>query len=875
VRSARRAYAKALHLDPGHASAWQDAAFALYHQRQLSRCQGAAAENASEVDALAAAAERLLRGGLRLAPDLPALWTALGQAAAAPAVREYALTRALQLDPRSAPAWVSLARLYIDANEGALAERCLQQARSQDPAVASVWEAMAALAALRPSGDREQADYNEHAVGLGAAAEALLGFAESALRASGGIQAAVYAAARKAAELAPLDPAAQNVWGLACEAKGDAAGAVAAYRTALRLLGLPQAAGTIDTTLRQPAATRAGVKLQTGVKLNLARALTRAGLASDAMLLYGDMERAGELEQQPHAWLGYARARLLCGDPAGAEHAAGAALAAAEDSELAAACVEALVQLQCAAGLPREALPMLQRHLPGLQRRCTPQPSVVRLWLAAAAAAAVAQVPDLLRGTIAAAKAWAAEADHEDAEFFGQLSAVAAAGALVQDDARSSTRLYAAALHTCPTSATLRVAVASASLLASAVHASAVQRLLGPMAFYAATAGDAAVTPPGRGLLDTALAAAATADLASCLAACKARVQGDLAAVRRAAHAEPSNPLRWCLGALLATQAASAEPSRVKFGQALAWCHVAEAALLCGPDAGAEAAVLHVRVAICRSECLLHGSGAVDAAQRALEAAEAAVQGAGDAELAAAHRQVGRCHWAAGAVKSAEEAYRQAIAVAVDASERGAAAADLSRLLQASGRGAEAAAVLGAAVDANLVTSGNVQSTPGLVQQALLQQALLLLKLGELEAAAAAAAQALDDAPTIESRVPALMARGAVQLAQALAMPAGAGSVPLAEARRAFSEALQRGEEGPAVRALLAQVEAAGNMRKKQEKIEIHLEAALRGAGRPPPAELLAALGAAAQSRSLCAKALHAAPWQGEMKRQLDACVAR
>ena len=29
-----------------------------------------------------------------------------------PAVREYALSRALQLDPKCVPAWVALARLY-------------------------------------------------------------------------------------------------------------------------------------------------------------------------------------------------------------------------------------------------------------------------------------------------------------------------------------------------------------------------------------------------------------------------------------------------------------------------------------------------------------------------------------------------------------------------------------------------------------------------------------------------------------------------------------------------------------------------------------------------------------------------------------------
>ena len=51
-----------------------------------------------------------------------------------------------------------------------------------------------------------------------------------------GLEGAVYAAARKAADLQPLNPAALNTLGLACEARGDFAGAVRAYQAALQLL---------------------------------------------------------------------------------------------------------------------------------------------------------------------------------------------------------------------------------------------------------------------------------------------------------------------------------------------------------------------------------------------------------------------------------------------------------------------------------------------------------------------------------------------------------------------------------------------------------------------------------------------------------------
>jgi hypothetical protein len=45
-------------------------------------------------------------------------------------------------------------RLYTEARQPLLAERCLAAARSHDPASAAAWEAMAALAALSPAGAR-------------------------------------------------------------------------------------------------------------------------------------------------------------------------------------------------------------------------------------------------------------------------------------------------------------------------------------------------------------------------------------------------------------------------------------------------------------------------------------------------------------------------------------------------------------------------------------------------------------------------------------------------------------------------------------------------------------------------------------------------
>ena len=194
-----------------------------------------AADGASSLASLTAAAERVARAGLRLDPTAAPLWAALGAVAAEvsgsaqrgcglcsggqhawhaarvpcvdhtsapcpphaqPGVREYALCRALQLDPKCVPAWVALARLYagewagsgwgwvagkqwpccwMSSLQAALAlalldEPCppatgpaehgaagpassaLQHARSHEPAVPTIWEAMADVAALSPSG---------------------------------------------------------------------------------------------------------------------------------------------------------------------------------------------------------------------------------------------------------------------------------------------------------------------------------------------------------------------------------------------------------------------------------------------------------------------------------------------------------------------------------------------------------------------------------------------------------------------------------------------------------------------------------------------------------------------------------------------------
>lgn len=91
----------------------------------------------------------------------------------------------------------------------------------------------------------------------------------------------------------PLNPAAHNVLGLACEARRDHAAAVASYRLALRLLPLTR---DPDALVHHPgtasSSVGAAVALQTAVQLNLARALVLAGGVQEAVQQYEELEVA-------------------------------------------------------------------------------------------------------------------------------------------------------------------------------------------------------------------------------------------------------------------------------------------------------------------------------------------------------------------------------------------------------------------------------------------------------------------------------------------------------------------------------------------------------------------------------------------------------
>ena len=172
------------------------------------------------------------------------------------------------LDPRCAPAWSALGRIYLrraatEADPGergvfiSRAQRALDNARAADPSDANAWVGTALLHSAR--GDEgETAGAFRMASDLGAGREADVYRALSGLRAAAEVAAAAasegafkpthdagtkvtsvggaYAAARRAVEAAPGDPTARLSLALASEAKGLFVEAAFAYDDVAALL---------------------------------------------------------------------------------------------------------------------------------------------------------------------------------------------------------------------------------------------------------------------------------------------------------------------------------------------------------------------------------------------------------------------------------------------------------------------------------------------------------------------------------------------------------------------------------------------------------------------------------------------------------------
>ena len=127
-------YSRLVKLYPSCGDAWGDLSQAVHRLTVLTRPDGASSN-----------AERLLEKGLSIQPDSANLWFAMGVHATKTNVQEYALSRALELDPNCIEAWTALARLYFSHSQPEGANEALMKARIRDPSSPTVWEGAASL----------------------------------------------------------------------------------------------------------------------------------------------------------------------------------------------------------------------------------------------------------------------------------------------------------------------------------------------------------------------------------------------------------------------------------------------------------------------------------------------------------------------------------------------------------------------------------------------------------------------------------------------------------------------------------------------------------------------------------------------------------
>ena len=228
------------------------------------------------------------------------------------------LRRAIELNPRFAPAYASLARLVVQYPDGeAEALELARTATDVEPNVPAHWVALAEvrLAANRPEEARRAAERglagarNDEERRLvttflealgGARAHYLRG---NALRARGDLRGAADAY-RAAIRVAPGDAAAHNGLGVTLRVDGDLGGAIEAFREALRLAPRDPAvrhnlANALHARGAMPeaiAAYRAAIRLDPGYAAThraLGDALRDAGNREEALVAY---RRAVELD---------------------------------------------------------------------------------------------------------------------------------------------------------------------------------------------------------------------------------------------------------------------------------------------------------------------------------------------------------------------------------------------------------------------------------------------------------------------------------------------------------------------------------------------------------------------------------------------------
>lgn len=275
--SAKCSYQRALHMAPWQANIYTDIAIASDLISSLNKSYGNNL-NAWQLS------EKMALGALLLEGDNIEFWVALGCLSDHDALKQHALIRGLQLNVSLAVGWAYLGKLYRKEGAKQLAKQTFDCARSIDPSLSLPWAGMSADFHARDLAPDEAFESCLRAVQILPLAEFQIGLAKLALLSGHLSSSLVLGAIQQAVQHAPHSPESHNLNGLVCESRFDYQSAAAAYRRAHCAISSCSASVSKSYTR--------------DISLNLARSLTKAGNAIDALLECEKLNKEGMLDAE-------------------------------------------------------------------------------------------------------------------------------------------------------------------------------------------------------------------------------------------------------------------------------------------------------------------------------------------------------------------------------------------------------------------------------------------------------------------------------------------------------------------------------------------------------------------------------------------------
>lgn len=275
--SAKRSYQRALHLAPWQANLYIDIGIA-------SDLISAMNENHGHDQHPWQLSEKMVLGALLLEGDNYEFWVALGCLSGHNALRQHALIRGLQLDVSLAVAWAYLGKLYREEGEKNLARLAFDCSRSIDPSLSLPWAGMSADCQIRELTPEEAFESCSRAVQILPVAEFQIGLAKLALISGSLASSQVFGAIQQAVQKAPHYPETHNLHGLVCEARSEYQAAITSFRLARCAINI--SSGDTSKSHFQEIA------------VNLARSLSKAGYAADAVQECESLRKKGMLDSE-------------------------------------------------------------------------------------------------------------------------------------------------------------------------------------------------------------------------------------------------------------------------------------------------------------------------------------------------------------------------------------------------------------------------------------------------------------------------------------------------------------------------------------------------------------------------------------------------